>query len=69
MSDRICCADEAGCDYSSTISTEAGLQNEENNLCAPGRNPSVPLCGACLPGLSEVYNHLDVKCVRIIGNG
>eukprot|EP01084_Bolivina_argentea_P298477 514349_1 len=38
---------------------------DKNALCASGRDPNVPLCGACLPGFSEAMNNSNCcKCTE-----
>ena len=39
----ICCQNPDGCNYLT------------DNLCAPNRDPNIPLCGKCLDGYSEVF--------------
>ena len=51
-----CCQNKFGCNY----------LNEPLSLCAKYRDPSVPLCGACLPGYSEAIG--GTNCRKCDGN-
>ncbi|ETO14991.1 adhesin-like protein [Reticulomyxa filosa] len=47
-----CCQKTGGCNYL-TGRSYSGTDYSGVTMCAPGRDPDVPLCGRCIKGLSE----------------
>lgn len=47
---RYCCQLADGCNY---------VDDFDDNLCAPHRDPSVPLCGKCEEGYSELLGTVN----------
>ena len=54
-----CCQHELGCNYINDISNNG-------RLCALNRNHSIPLCGSCIDGYSEVFG--SSKCAKCDDN-
>eukprot|EP01084_Bolivina_argentea_P171203 296605_1 len=52
----LCCQNKMGCDYLQNINT-----NGRNKLCASNRNYTIPLCGGCNDGFSEVFGSNNCK--------
>ena len=57
-----CCQDTNGCNYYNdyyTISNGTTTNVYDSNICAYGRDPTVPLCGACIDGFTEYFGSAD----------